>query len=206
MDKPEHNLDKPDYNQIIAYSWLALIALLSGYAYWQFYSYGDAGVASWYLPQTYHELLQTHSYWRLLTPSFIHFSEWHLISNLIIWLYFGRFIGQVSSGWFIFLTLCSAIISNSVQWWYGGALFGGLSGVASAVIGFLAINQWLRPQGIFFINMALVFIYFCYLLVVATGYFGVYSNAAHFVGLLLGIIIGYCFVKWSRLQRKTTEA
>lgn len=198
-------MDKSKLNLIVSQSWLSLFTLLSCYGYWLFYLHGDAGVAFWYLPEVYEELFDTHFYWQLLTPVFIHFDQWHLASNLFMWWYFGRIIGQVSYQWLVLLTLFCGIISNIIQWWYAGNLFGGMSGVVSAVIGFLAINQFMRPQGIFFINWFLVFIYFGYLLVVASGYFGVYSNAAHFAGLLGGILIGFCFVKWSRLQRDSTQ-
>jgi GlpG protein len=84
-----------------------------------------------------------------------------------------------------------ALFTNLAQWYVRGPLFGGLSGVVSALVGFYAVNQWFSPQGPFYIQWTFVAFYIGYLLLVASGWFGVYSNAAHFGGLTFGIMFGF---------------
>ena len=175
--------------------WLILFILLSCYAYWLFWSVGDAALTAWYLPQTLDELTQSSHYWKIISPVFIHFTEFHLITNLALWWFYGRIIGSVAPGWLILLTCSSGILGNLIQWWSGGHLFGGMSGVVSCLIGFFAINEFLRRETVFFINRVDVFVFLGYLALVATGFFGVYSNAAHFVGLFSGTLIGLVFIK-----------
>jgi len=170
------------------------IAIASAYVYWQFYLYGDKGVSALYLPETYSQLVDSLHYWKIFTPSFIHFTESHLITNLILLWYFGRIIGSVSNRWLVLLIVSSAGVSNSIEWVLSGPLFGGASGVVAALVGFLAANQLIRPNGSFFVNYWLLIGFFVYLIVVSTGYFGLYSNAAHISGAAWGFLVGGLFI------------
>ncbi|WP_444996072.1 rhomboid family intramembrane serine protease [Aliikangiella sp. IMCC44359] len=169
--------------------------IICGAIYWLFFISGDQYITNLYLSSSWEQVVQDYSYWQLVTPSFIHFTEWHLISNLLLWWYLGRIIGSVSPAWLLVLFVSSAIISNCFQWLWSDMLFGGMSGVVAALFGFLAGYQILRPQGIFFIQWYFIGIYLLFLIVVATGHFGVYSNAAHFSGLLWGGIVSVLFIK-----------
>ena len=181
---------------------LFLIALASAYGYWLFYSVGDNALAGWYLPQTINELIQSLAFWKLLTPSFIHFNEIHLISNVVLLWFFGRTISERSLNWFIGLLLSAALVSNSAEWAASGPLFGGLSGVVSACVGFIAFDHFFAKSRQFKVESWIIIAFFVYLVVVSSGYFGLYSNAAHFSGAVWGILVG---ALQSKLQPKEVK-
>lgn len=75
--------------------------------------------------------------WRLLTPDFLHFSWPHIIFNSVMLWFLGS---QVE--WFdgrrrlLLLFLVASLLSNGLQYLVSGPLFGGLSGVVYAVLGY----------------------------------------------------------------------
>lgn len=172
---------------------ILVVGLASAYAYWQFYLLGDSGINALYLPATINELIDSWQYWKIFTPSLIHFTEWHLITNIALLWYFGRIIGSYSIFWLLFVLITAAGVSNIVEWAISGPLFGGASGIVAALVGFLAANQLIKPKGVFFVNSWLLIGFFVYLIVVSTGYFGLYSNAAHFSGAIWGFLVGVIF-------------
>lgn len=177
------------------------VIFICGAVYWLFFIGGDQYIADLYLPPSWKQVVQNYSYWQFVTPSFIHFTEWHLISNLLLWWYLARIISSVSPIGLFALFISSAIISNYSQWLWSDMLFGGMSGVVAALFGFLAGHQILRPQGVFFIQWYFIGIYLLFLIVVATGHFGVYSNAAHFSGVLWGGCVSILFIKFNHPKR-----
>lgn len=139
----------------------------------------------------------TESWWRLLTPVLLHFSVVHLLFNCAITVEFGRRV-EARRGSFGLLALVALIgvASNLGQFWVSGnPLFGGLSGVAYGVLGYLLVSarrfpteiEWQMPKG-----LALSLLLF--LVVFSTGItesFGLYvANTAHWTGLACGAALG----------------
>lgn len=139
------------------------------------------------------ELMTSGQYWRFISPIFLHFSLLHILFNLLwIWV-IGRRIEQLQGGWsLLLLALFSGVASNLAQYSVSGPLFGGMSGVVFAVLGYSWVWDRLhRP--IFFLPPALMGFMLFWL---ALGYsgalefmgLGAIANTAHLVGLVAGLI------------------
>lgn len=136
-------------------------------------------------------------YWRLLTPILLHFGWLHLVFNML-WLWeFGRRI-EMRRGSLHFgcLVLLAAVLSNFAQYaagqWSGdGGLFGGMSGVIYALIGYMGVWNWRRPTWRYAVPNGLFVFMIGWLLLCLSGLvtlvgFGRIANAAHVAGLLVG--------------------
>ncbi len=141
--------------------------------------------------------LQQGQYWRLLTPVFLHFGLMHLIMNSVWFWELGRRIEMHQGSWFMLLLFVfSGVFSNYVQYWFSGpSLFGGLSGVLYALLGFCWIYQLLRPVAAYRLPKGVVGLMLGWLLLCLSGVvtalgFGQIANAAHISGLLLGCAAG----------------
>ena len=146
----------------------------------------------------YAVMLASGELWRLLTPSFLHFSLPHLIFNLVIAFEFGRraesVLGSVGFG---LLVLVLALVSNLAQFFVVPTpLFGGLSGVNYGLVGLVAARlvrdpheaRWRTPP-------ALIVLLVVSLVLFSFGFgelLGIQiANAAHWGGFLTGLIVGY---------------
>jgi len=153
---------------------------------------GFFGTVSQYLKmQPVGQLLQTHEYWRLITPAFIHFSALHFIFNLLWWSMLGAQIERTFGFSMLLLVfVVSAIASNLAQAVVSGPAFGGLSGVVYAVLGFVWWIGWLRPSWGLSIPKAIVGFMLVWLVL---GYADVLwvnmANTAHTVGLISGCLM-----------------
>ncbi len=134
--------------------------------------------------------------WRLVTPIFLHFSIWHLVFNMSALRYFGGTIELRRGTWrFLALVLVSAIASN-----VGECLielqsrdvvrFGGMSGVGYALFGYLWMKGWAHPEEHLGVNDNTVVMMVVWFLLCFTGMLGPIANAAHGVGLVVGMTFG----------------
>lgn len=134
--------------------------------------------------------------WRLLTPTFLHFSFMHVLFNgLWIWelgrrleLYQGRVLH-----FFTFLSI--AIFSNCVQYIASGpVIFGGLSGVVFGYLGLVGVLYFRQPTALFFLPKPLYVLAGISLLAGVFGLlepFGIQiANGAHIGGLVAGLVFG----------------
>jgi len=136
-------------------------------------------------------------WWRLITPIFLHFGLMHLAFNALWYWELGRRI-ELRSGslWLLGLTLLFGLVSNSVQWLFGGQpFFGGLSGVLYGLLGYCWIYQLLAPNVHFDLPRGVVVLMLVWLLLCLSGLvtllgFGAIANAAHVSGLLIGCAAG----------------
>ncbi|CAG8999923.1 MAG: Rhomboid protease GlpG [Candidatus Celerinatantimonas neptuna] len=128
--------------------------------------------------------------WRVITPIFLHFSILHILFNLLWWWEFGGVIERhLGTGKIIILTLVAAIIPNFAQFWVDGPLFGGLSGVVYALLGYLWWTQWLRPHVGVRINKAIVGFMLIWLVLGFANIIGpATANLAHLFGLFVGCL------------------
>jgi GlpG protein len=131
-------------------------------------------------------------FWRLLTPIFLHLGPVHLMMNMFATYSLGSVIEVTRGTWRLTLmVLVIGVLSNLAQYAYDGPAFGGMSGVAFGLFGYAWMkSEFDRDKGIFIpsssVAMMLVWLVLC-----MTGLLGPIANAAHFVGLLMGIILGY---------------
>jgi GlpG protein len=136
--------------------------------------------------------------WRLVTPIFLHFGLLHIVFNCWMTIVEGTLI-ETGRGTLrlAMLVLVSAVISNLGQYYFMSQyepeklhLFGGLSGVGYALFGYLWMKGMYEPeQGMILhpntINTMLIWLVLC-----MTGLLGPIANAAHVVGLVVGIVFG----------------
>ena len=137
-------------------------------------------------------------WWRLITPIFLHFGLLHIVFNGL-WLWeLGRRIERLHSGWFYGLfVLGTGMISNLVQYsWAGPSIFGGMSGVIYAFLGYIWVRQRYRPDPLLVIAPGIIIIMLVWLIICMMGIVDLFiggkiANAAHVGGLLSGMAIGY---------------
>jgi GlpG protein len=138
--------------------------------------------------------------WRLVTPVFLHFGLMHIVFNsLWCWELGRRIEASLGSLNLAGLFLASAALSNFAQHLVSGpVLFGGLSGVVYALLGFSWMAGRLNPRWrpltpatpimLFMVGWLVI----CLLGVIDVLGFSV-ANAAHVGGLLSGAVIGALF-------------
>ena len=92
-------------------------------------------------PSFQNTYIASQEWWRLITPTFLHFSLTHLIFNCL-WIYILGSKIEINDGRGIFLTLffISGLSSNLGQYFItGDYLFGGLSGAVYGLLGYCFI-------------------------------------------------------------------
>ena len=132
-------------------------------------------------------------FWRLITPIFLHAGPIHLLFNMMATNSLGTIIEIRRGSWRLALmVLVIAIVSNVGQYyWSGHPLFGGMSGVAFGLFGYVWIKSEFDPGSGFAIDSRSVSMMLIWLVLCMTGILGSVANAAHFVGLAVGILMGY---------------
>lgn len=142
--------------------------------------------------QTY---FSQHQWWRLITPTFLHFTWFHLLFNVLALWEFGRRLETVMQ-WRVYLVmvLFISVGANVVQ--YGlspGGLFGGLSGLVYGLIGAIAVLYWRTALTALKLPTGLYIFIFVSLMLGPLGVFRMVfgvniADGAHFGGLGLGIL------------------
>ncbi len=139
-------------------------------------------------------------WWRLITPTFLHFSFTHLIFNCL-WIYVLGSRIEIIDGKVVFFTLffLTALSSNLGQYFYtGNFLFGGLSGSVYGLLGFCFILDLDYRGQRYDLPPALYIFMFLWLLIGFTGIlkilgFGNIANIAHLVGMIAGFMLGMIY-------------
>ena len=131
--------------------------------------------------------------WRLITPAFLHFSSFHILFNGL-WLWeLGRRLEAVM-GWqtYLLFALVTALAANVAQQLLGSSLFGGMSGVVYALIGYIWMRQRYAPHPVLAVPPGLIGFMLVWLLLGLSGIIdrfipGSVANGAHLGGLLAGM-------------------
>ncbi len=136
--------------------------------------------------------------WRLVTPIFMHISPLHIFFNMW-WLFdLGTMIEFRRGTWrMLILVLVSAMVSNlgEVLWQAKtnhGFMFGleGMSGVVYSLFGYVWMKMLYEPEEGLLIHPNSVAIMLGWLVLCMTGAVGPVANAAHFIGMAVGILFG----------------
>ena len=151
-----------------------------------------------FYPSFENTYLSSQEWWRLITPTFLHFSLTHLIFNCL-WIYIlGSKIELIDGrGVFLTLFLISGLSSNLGHYFLtGDYLFGGLSGVVYGLLGYCFILDLENRGQRYDLPNALYIFMFIWLLIGFTGLlkifgFGNVANIAHLVGMIAGFILGF---------------
>jgi GlpG protein len=135
--------------------------------------------------------------WRLFSPALLHFGWMHLVFNLLWLWYFGRQIEALRGGkLMLVVTIVSAIVGNLAQYATGTVLFGGMSGVVYALLGYVWLMSRLAPSSGFFVPQMLVVFMLGWMVFTMTEMagmvgFGNVANEAHLGGLVVGLALGW---------------
>ncbi|MDR5904187.1 rhomboid family intramembrane serine protease [Franzmannia qiaohouensis] len=150
------------------------------------------------------EALASGQVWRLLSPAFLHFGWMHLIFNMLWLWYFGRQIEALQgSRQILMLVLVSGIGANLAQYATGTVLFGGMSGVDYALLGYVWLMSRRAPHSGFFVPQMLVVFMLGWMVFTMTGFagmvgFGNVANEAHVGGLAVGLVLGWYYSERAR--------
>ncbi len=151
------------------------------------------------------DTLSSGQVWRLISPAFLHFGWMHLIFNMLWLWYFGRQIEALQGSLrLLVIVVISALISNLAQYATGTVLFGGMSGVDYALLGYVWLMARRAPGRGFFVPQMLVVFMLGWMVFTMTDFadplgFGNVANEAHLGGLLVGLVLGW--VASSRARR-----
>lgn len=151
----------------------------------------------WLTFDTLAHALDANQWWRLWTPIFLHFGLLHIAMNSLWYWELGRRIeARHGSLGLIGLTSVAALGTNAAQYFTDGpAIFGGLSGVLYALLGYCWVFQRLAPTPAFALprgvaGMMLIWLVVCLLDIPSLLGLGEIANAAHVSGLLIGVFAG----------------
>ncbi|MCE8014529.1 rhomboid family intramembrane serine protease [Halomonas sp. MCCC 1A17488] len=137
--------------------------------------------------------------WRLLSPAFLHFGWMHLIFNMMWLWYFGRQVETLQgSGRMLTILLVAGVGANLAQYATGTVLFGGMSGVDFALLGYVWLMSRRAPHSGFFVPQMLVVFMLGWMVFTMTDMagavgFGNVANEAHLGGLVVGLLLGWYY-------------
>ena len=127
----------------------------------------------------------------MVTPAFIHLNLLHLLMNMMAFRNLGcatEFVRGTPR--YLALCLILAIASSCGQFVWDGPRFGGMSGVLFGLVGYIWMKGKTEPKlGLGLSSRGVTFVGLWLFLCIA-GVFGPVANAAHVVGLIVGMIIG----------------
>lgn len=151
--------------------------------------------------------LQSGELWRLWTPMFIHFGWVHLIFNLLwIWEIGRRIEALHKTSAILLITAVSSLVANLAQYWLSGpALFGGMSGVVYAYLGYSFVWSRLQPNQSFGLPEGIYVFMLIWLVLGFSGVinilgFGSIANGAHLGGMVAGAMMGFAAFLLSRKE------
>jgi GlpG protein len=167
------------------------VALLDGLKptlrnmHWLWFSENGGGVSGVV------EDLRAGQVWRWLTPIFIHFGLMHLFFNML-WLrdLGGQIEMRQGTAKLALMVVVLGVGSNFAQYFWGGPLFGGMSGVVYGLFGYVWMRGRCDPWAGLMLSpgtvwMMLVWFFLCLFDIIPD-----VANGAHGAGLVLGVLWG----------------
>ncbi|HAZ14754.1 MAG: hypothetical protein A2X86_10480 [Bdellovibrionales bacterium GWA2_49_15] len=136
--------------------------------------------------------LKEMEWWRLFTPMFLHFGLMHILFNSLALKDFGAAL-EFSQGskFVLWLTLFSALVTNTLQYCLTGPMFGGMSGVVYAFFGhFLGRQMMKKTSAVQIPRQGMIWLVIWFFATFLPGPIQLMANGAHLSGLLIGVLSG----------------
>lgn len=149
--------------------------------------------------------------WRLLTPAFLHFSFLHVVFNSMwMWELGRRLEFLLGKFWYFIFFLVAAVAANLTQYlWSGPGVFGGMSGMVYALVGFILVSHRLVPHPLTQVAPGILTFMLAWLAICTTGildrFIGGVANAAHLGGLLAGMACALVVVSIIKIKRRARD-
>jgi GlpG protein len=136
--------------------------------------------------------------WRLFTPVIMHGGPFHIFLNMWMFATLGTLIElRRGSLHLALLIVVSACVSNLAQFLWMERMdpgeaqgFYGFSGVVFALFGYIWMKGLYEPEQGMILHPNSVTIMLLWLVLCMTGFVGPIANAAHFIGLAVGVAFG----------------
>lgn len=146
--------------------------------------------------------------WRLITPIFIHVDPLHILFNGFMMVSLGRLTERLEgSVVYAIIVAVIAIFSNALQGllpedMMGNPIFGGLSGVAYGLFGYIWVKTTLNPQLGIELAPGVIMIMLAWLLLTMSGITGINTaNLCHLGGLIGGGCLAFVMTSFDMARR-----
>lgn len=130
--------------------------------------------------------------WRVITPDFLHFSWTHIVFNSVMLWFLGSQIEWFDGrGRLAILFVVTSLLSNGLQFFVSGPLFGGLSGVVYGMLGYCWLAQQRAPRFQFppaLVTFAVVWMVLGFTPLTEMLGLGRMANEAHLGGFVAGLL------------------
>jgi GlpG protein len=100
------------------------------------------------------------------------------------------------------IVLCVAALSNIAQFYWNGPDFGGMSGVVYGLFGYVWVKSKVEPQLNMRLHQQTILIMMIWLVICIVGIIPHVANAAHVVGLLVGVVLAHAPYSLRRMKQK----
>lgn len=144
---------------------------------------------------------------KMITPILLHAGLLHLAFNMM-WLWeLGQRIEEKQNSLMLVLAVTVlALISNTVQYLYGGGInFGGMSGVVYGLFSYIWMWQLFDPRKGLALPGSLIVFMLLSLLVFTWLNLSMIANAAHMGGFIAGLLYGAILASFSRVRRSLQQ-
>ena len=140
--------------------------------------------------------------WRLLTPILLHFSVLHILFNMM-WLHHlgGAIESHEGTRRLGLMVAVMGLVSNLLQYWMAGPMFGGMSGVVYGLFGYTLMCVRFDPASPYELDRVNTVLMIGWFFLCLTGAVGNIANWAHAGGLVIGVAWGAARVGLPRLRR-----
>jgi len=132
-------------------------------------------------------------FWRFLTPIFLHFGLAHIGFNMLwMWQLGAPLERRMGSVELVILVVVIGALSNLAQYYFDPqSLFGGMSGVVYALLGYFWIQGKFNPRFGMVLHQPVVIMMLVWFVICWLGVVGNIANMAHTAGLVVGMVWGF---------------
>ena len=174
----------------------AVQAIYMQWFYMKSYVTGEYGFPYPVHPEPYSYEIMHGQLWRLITPAFIHasffggFSVLHILFNMYWLRDLGDDVEKVEGPWKYSLhLLLYAVFPSLLEFYLGGPLFGGMSGVVYGLFTYAWLVGYYTNEERYIISTNTVYTMGIWYLLCWTGLLGGIANWAHTGGIVMGALL-----------------